>query len=71
MPITATAIAAARQRLFAAGINVAALCREHGVSHQAAKDILSGRSQGHRGEAHRAAILLGLKPDPKTIETEA
>jgi gp16 family phage-associated protein len=54
----------AKQKLRAEGVNLSALCREQNVSYQAARDLLCGKLTGYRGEAHRAAILLGLKPDP-------
>ncbi|MFA7269847.1 MAG: hypothetical protein WC073_10925 [Sterolibacterium sp.] len=58
----------ARNRLRAEGIALSTLCRENNVNYQAARDLLCGKLAGHRGEAHRAAILLGLKPDPKTLK---
>lgn len=53
-----------RAELRANGVNLAALCREHDVCYQTAKDLLRGQLKGHRGGAHKAAILLGLKPAP-------
>jgi gp16 family phage-associated protein len=35
-----------------------------GISRTAVVDLIHGRRKGNRGEGHRAAILLGLKPDP-------
>lgn len=55
---------AKRAELRANGINLRALCAENDVSYQAARDLLRGRLAGHRGEAHKAAVLLGLKPAP-------
>lgn len=54
----------AKQKLIAEGVTLSVLCREKNVSYQAARDLLCGKLTGYRGEAHRAAILLGLKPDP-------
>ena len=34
-------------------------------------DLLRGRLRGHRGQAHRAAIVLGLKPNPETTGVAA
>lgn len=46
---------------FARGVSVADWAREHGLSPQKVYDLLNGRTAGARGEAHRAAVLLGLK----------
>jgi gp16 family phage-associated protein len=35
--------------------------REVGVSSRIVYELLRGRLKGHRGQAHRAAVLLGLK----------
>ena len=61
----------ARDALIAKGITLSDLCREHNISYQAARDLLCGRAKGLRGEAHRAAVLLGLKPDPATLKLAA
>ena len=34
-------------------------------------NLLRGLGKGHRGKCHRAAIALGLKPDPKTLKRAA
>lgn len=57
-----------RAELHAMGINLRALCSERGISYQAARDLLCGRAIGRRGEAHKAAVALGLKPDPTTLK---
>lgn len=43
------------------GVSVAAVSRLHHVPEQTVRDLLSGKAKGHRGIAHRAAVLLGLK----------
>lgn len=43
------------------GINVSQWAREHGLKRQAVCDVLSGKSKGKRGDAHKAAVLLGIK----------
>ena len=43
------------------GLSVADWARRHGVSPKAVYDIMQGRRMGKRGEAHRAAVLLGIK----------
>lgn len=49
------------------GINVTQWCRERGLSRQVVADLLRGKRKGYRGEAHRAAVALGLKPDPAEL----
>ena len=51
----------ARAELIRRGITVAEFCRAHDLSPQLAYDLLAGRKKGLRGEAHRAAVLLGIK----------
>lgn len=43
------------------GINAAEWAREHGLKPGVIYEIFSRRSSCKRGEAHRAAVLLGLK----------
>ncbi|GAB1388967.1 hypothetical protein MASR1M6_11480 [Rubrivivax sp.] len=50
-----------RAEFTAAGIPVAEWCRAHGIDRNVVVDLLRGRTQGLRGEAHRAAVALGLK----------
>lgn len=69
--MTAKQLASKRKELHAKGINLRALCAEKNVSYQAARDLLRGRARGLRGEAHKAAILLGLKPAPETTDLAA
>jgi gp16 family phage-associated protein len=56
-----------KAQLRAKGITLTKLCQENEVSYQAARDLLSGKRKGWRGECHRAAVLLGLKPDPEKL----
>lgn len=46
------------------GICISDWCRENGFSRYTVVDLLRDRRKGLRGEAHRAAVALGLKPDP-------
>lgn len=69
--MTAKKLAAKRAELRAKGICLKSLCTENNVSYQAARDLLRGQLKGHRGEAHRAAVLLGLKPAPETTKLAA
>jgi gp16 family phage-associated protein len=43
------------------GINVSKWARERGLSRQAVQSVLAGKTKGKRGDAHRAAVLLGIK----------
>jgi len=43
------------------GITVRQWAKEHGVSEGIVYELLRGRFKGHRGQAHKAAVLLGLK----------
>lgn len=43
------------------GISAAAWARENGLSPSRVYDLLQGRNKGRFGEAHKAAVLLGLK----------
>lgn len=51
----------ARAELNRRGITIAEFCRAHDLSPQLVYDLLAGRKKGLRGEAHRAAVLLGIK----------
>lgn len=52
------------------GIAVADLARWNGLPRLVLVDLLRGRLRGHRGQAHRAAIVLGLKPEPNAATTQ-
>jgi gp16 family phage-associated protein len=60
--------AQAHNWLRANGISATDWAREHGFSRYTVTDLLRGKRKGHRGEAHRAAVLLGMKPDPKDVQ---
>lgn len=47
------------------GVAVADLARHNGLPRLVLVDLLRGRLRGHRGQAHNAAIVLGLKPEPE------
>lgn len=55
----------AHQWLLANGVAVADLARWNSLPRLVLVDLLRGRLRGHRGQAHRAAIVLGLKPEPE------
>jgi gp16 family phage-associated protein len=52
------------------------ICKSHwaeaqGIDRMTLVDLLRGRLKGLRGEAHHAAIALGLKADPNTASRAA
>ncbi len=51
----------ARAGLDRRGISIAEFSRRHDLNKNLVSDLLNGRIKGRRGEAHRAAVLLGIK----------
>lgn len=47
--------------LYRRGKSVPEVAKEIGVSPRIVYELLRGRIKGRRGQAHRAAVLLGLK----------
>lgn len=43
------------------GINITQWARERGLTRQAVFAVLNGKTKGRRGDAHKAAVLLGIK----------
>lgn len=43
------------------GLSVSEWARSNKVGPQIVFDLLSGKAKGHRGKAHKVAVLLGLK----------
>ncbi len=56
----------ARQWLAAHGVAVTELARQNQVPRSTLVDLLRGKQKGRYGQAHRGAIVLGLKPEPAT-----
>lgn len=56
-----------RAELAAKGINLRELCAKNNINYQSARDLLRGKSKGRRGDAHRAAVFLGIKPNPEQL----
>lgn len=54
----------AREWVRAHGVSLAELARMHQVPRHTLSDALRGRLRGDRGHAHRAAVVLGMKPNP-------
>lgn len=53
------------------GVAITDWCAAHKVDRYIVTDLLRGRLKGVRGEAHLAAIKLGLKADPDTLKQAA
>jgi len=51
----------ARARLEERGISIARWAVNNAINPNTVSDVLNGRKKGIRGEAHKAAVLLGLK----------
>ena len=60
--------AQARKWLRANGISATDWAKNNGFSRYTVTDLLRGKRKGHRGEAHRAAVALGMKQDPKDVQ---
>lgn len=53
------------------GLCISEISRLTGISRYTFVDLLSGKQKGRRGNAHRAAVLLGLKPAPQSANAGA
>lgn len=51
----------ARAELDRRGMSIAEFSRINRLNKNLVSDLLNGRIKGRRGEAHRAAVLLGIK----------
>lgn len=51
------------------GLCVSELSRQFKIQRYAFVDLLRGQAKGYRGDSHRAAIVLGLKPAPVSQPT--
>ena len=51
----------ARAALDREGKSIAEFSRQYGLNKNLVSDLLNGRKKGRIGEAHRAAVLLGIK----------
>jgi gp16 family phage-associated protein len=52
---------------FSHGICISDWCRAHQLERMAVVDLLRGKRKGCRGNAHRAAVALGLKAAPEKL----
>jgi len=50
-----------RDELDRRGMTIRETAREIGVSERVVYELLRGRFKGRRGQAHKAAVLLGMK----------
>lgn len=55
----------AREAFSASGISVASWARQNRFSAPLVYAVLQGRNQATRGESHRIAVALGIKPAPR------
>lgn len=56
-----------KARFIAEGISIAEWARARGFNHRTVYRVMSGELKGTRGEAHRIAVALGLKVQPRTL----
>jgi len=55
-------LARVKSDFFARGEGISEWALAHGFSPSLVYGVLSGRTKGRRGQAHRIAVELGLKP---------
>ncbi len=55
----------ARARLAQQGISAKEWAEKHDLNPSTVYAVLNGQKKCLRGEAHRAAVLLGIKPGPE------
>lgn len=65
------ALEAARRHLYDEGVSVIDWARANGFDVHLVYGVLSGRSRASRGESHRIAVALGLKPKPAGLRVPA
>jgi len=59
--ITEQALQLARERLIEQGLSTADFARRHNLNPSTVYAVLNGQKKCLRGDAHRAAVLLGIK----------
>lgn len=67
--IRETDLAAVKRQFWLSGESISAWANRNGFSAATTYSLLAGRLRANRGEAHRIAVALGLKPSPNTNET--
>lgn len=58
----------AREWLARHGVTISCWARSNGFKPSVVASLLAGRTRGQWGEAHQAAIRLGLRPAPSAEE---
>ena len=51
----------AREHLESQGLSIAEFARTHRLPYGTVYQVLTGKKKGRRGDAHKAAVLLGMK----------
>lgn len=64
-------LAEAREWFELSGETVSAWAKSHGFQPSVVYALLSGRTRGRRGDAHRAAIALGIKRGIERLEAKS
>lgn len=59
----------AREAFEAAGLSVTEWAQARGFRREHVYAVLAGRTKGRRGESHRIAVALGIKPGPTSAAT--
>lgn len=62
-------LAAVKHQFWLNGESIASWANRHGFSPATTYSLLAGRLRANRGEAHRIAVALGLKPASTDNET--
>lgn len=62
MDLSTEALDTIRKQFFDHGLTVVEWARTHHFDVHLVYGVLSGRMKGRRGESHRIAVALGLKP---------
>jgi len=51
----------AKKRLRAEGVSFKQFAEENSINYRTLQAVLNGHNKGYRGNAHRAAVALGMK----------
>jgi len=55
----------AKKRLRAKGMTIKEWAKTHGFPVTCVRAVLNGHNKGHYGQAHKIAVQLGLKDEPR------
>lgn len=53
------------------GLSATEWARINGIKPYTVQQLLAGKARGKRGEAHRAAVLLGMKAQGEIVDPQA